>query len=69
MKQKSVNIQEGLNKCIFEGSLPVAFFNSIIIKNENRVVEDYKNLNKKYLQLNIPRGNCGLVISKIYEIS
>lgn len=69
MERKSVNIQEDLNKCILEGSLPVAFLNSIIIKNENRVVEDYKYLNKKYSQLNIPRGNCGLVISKIYEIS
>lgn len=69
MKQENTIIQKRLNEIVFEGKLPIAFFNSVVIKNKNITTKNYKKLNKKYMQTDIPRGYNDLVISKIYEIS
>lgn len=61
-----------INKLVLNGLAPVAFYNSYVkeFNNEaNKELNDLKKLNKKYKQIELPRGACDLTISKVYELS
>lgn len=67
MKKKINNV---INEAVIKGQLPLAFFNSEIIKRSNFSANKQKTekVIKKYLQVNLPEAESPILISKIHEI-
>lgn len=69
---KECEVLDKINKLVLNGLAPVAFYNSYVkeFNNEaNKELNDLKKLNKKYKQIELPRGVSDLTISKVYELS
>lgn len=61
--------QQHINRLVLKGKLPIAFFNSVLIKlDKNNELSTTKRLIHKYKQRNIPKLISGKVISKMYDI-
>lgn len=59
-----------LNKLVLESKLPIAFYNSKIVSNNNNIVPRLNNrlLINKYKQYNIPRARSDKLTCKVYDI-
>jgi hypothetical protein len=66
--KKEVN--DIINKAVLNGKLPIAFFNSEIVKKENTSINKQSRgkVNEKYLQKKLPEADSPILISKIYEL-
>ena len=68
---KELAKQKEINKLVFRGMLPIAFYNSKIEIFTHSITEKHQIeelLNTKYQQINIPRANSNKCISKPYDL-
>ena len=57
-----------VNAEVLNGRLPLAYYDSQILKKRARTEKENKPPHILYKQSEIPDGNCEFLISKIYEI-
>lgn len=63
MNDIETNIRIKINKEVTKGKLPIAFYNSLILKGNNNILPN--KVNKKYMQCDIPQSTITLLTSKI----